>query len=120
MTRHPPVDALCDYCQQPFTAPYAKRRRFCSRPHANAANAARRNAHPAGFSTIKDLAERYGYTRGHIGRLIASGALVATFSGRYLVSASAEQSAVARGVFTRGGQDKAGRPLTEARSARPA
>ena len=74
---------------------------------------------PAGFSTVRQLAERYGYGRAHVGRLIASGAISATYDRnllRYLISAASEQRAVKAGVFQRGAHDKASIPLTQARS----
>ena len=81
----------------------------------------RHTAIPAHFSPIKDLAERYGYRRHHLGRLIAGGAMKAEVDRvllRYLISAAAAEYAVRDGVFIRGGREKVDQPLTQVRAPR--
>jgi hypothetical protein len=51
----------------------------------------RHTAIPAGFSTIKDLAERYGYSWHHLGRLIAGGAMKTEFNRVRCATRSAQR-----------------------------
>ncbi len=79
----------------------------------------RHTAIPAGFSPIKDLAERYSYRRHHLGRLIAGGAMKAEFDRvllRYLISAAAAEHAVREGVSIRGRRSKTMQPLAQVRA----
>lgn len=113
------VTLICGYGGHPYEVPYAQRnRQFCSMQHANAAHAEGRWQCPAGYSTIDDLAERYGYSRCHIARLIAAGAIEAEYEERYLISAAQEDRAKRNGAFERGKWEKAAKPLVLARAQR--